>query len=189
MPPADNDAMNTEMRVRRALGLDSTAPRGNHSQSDPSRPRRRFVQDGEVPVVVVHGERRPDAHGGRIAELETALEAERTARAAAARALEEARATIHSLQTRLTHAELAHEEALAAEQRGRADAEAALLLARTEAAEAGLRKVIEAAPRPVTSARLLAVPKTPKAKAPPKEKRSRVVKWWSPAFKAAKQPG
>jgi len=184
MPPADNEQMNTEMRVRRALGLDSAPPRSSHSQSDPSRPRRRFVQDGEVPVVVVHSDRRPDGAaqaGSRVAELEAALDAERTARAALARALDEARGTVQSLHTRLTHAEIAFDEALAAEQNARAEAEAAVQVA--VAPEPAKRAV--GRPKAELVAKVSTGRKLPKP-AKVKQSRSRLVKWWAPDFRATK---
>jgi hypothetical protein len=181
MPPADNEQMNTEMRVRRALGLDATPGRAPHPQSDPSRSRRRFVQDGEVPVVVVHSDRRPDGAaqaGSRVAELEAALEAERTARAAVSRALDEARGTVQSLQTRLTHAEIAFAEALATEQAARAAAEATAQTAAT---------VVQAARKP--KAELMAkasISRKPTKPAKVKQPRGRLVKWWAPDFQATK---
>ena len=76
------------------------------------RARRRFVQDGEVPVVVITP-RHPRAEQERAAvtELEHALAAERDARQAAEKALQRAEATIRQLQTHLAHAEIARREA------------------------------------------------------------------------------
>lgn len=179
MPPSDNDQINTEMRVRRALGLDASPARAPHPQSDPSRSRRRFVQDGEVPVVVVHSDRRPDSAvqaGNRVAELEAALEAERAARAALARALDEARVAVQSLQTRLTHAELAFDEALAAEQAARAGAEAAV-----QAAGAPARATRK--PKGELVAKV-AIARKPSKPAKAKQPKGRLVKWWAPDFRA-----
>ena len=185
MPPADNDQINTEMRVRRALGLDASPARAPHPQSDSSRTRRRFVQDGEVPVVVVHSDRRPDSAvqaGNRVAELEAALEAERTARAALARALDEARGTVQSLQTRLTHAELAFAEALATEQAARAGAEAAV-----QAAGAPVSASAHATRKPkLELAAKVAIGRKAAKPAKVKQARGRLVKWWAPDFRAPK---
>jgi hypothetical protein len=196
MPPADNDPMNTEMRVRRALGLDAGTPRATQHHTDTARPRRRFVQDGEVPVVVVHSERKSDGFaplGSRVAELETALEAERTTRAAVTRSLEEARLTVQSLQTRLTHAELAFAEAIAAEQQARAEAERALqqIVARSPAVVPVKADPVDTPP---TGKPMATAPEARKAKAGRKAKpatkakqaRSKLVKWWAPEFRARK---
>jgi hypothetical protein len=195
MPPADNDPMNTEMRVRRALGLDAGTPRATQHHTDTARPRRRFVQDGEVPVVVVHSERKSDGFaplGSRVAELETALEAERTTRAAVTRSLEEARLTVQSLQTRLTHAELAFAEAIAAEQQARAEAERALQqIARSPAVVPVKADPVDTPP---TGKPMATAPEARKAKAGRKAKpatkakqaRSKLVKWWAPEFRARK---
>jgi hypothetical protein len=102
----------TEERMRAALHLP-------HSSSSPSpiahRGRHRFVQDGEVPVVVVNPRpQRPEEDRPALAALERALVAEREARQAAEKALQQAAETIRQLQTRLAHAEIAQREAAAA---------------------------------------------------------------------------
>jgi hypothetical protein len=122
-----------EARVRRALGLVGVA-------SGPGRPvqavrsserftvdrhKSRFVQDGEVHVVIVHGRRDNGLHAvdphmamgssptNRLEVAEKVLKAERNARECAERSLTEAHATIHDLQTKLGHAALARDEARA----------------------------------------------------------------------------
>jgi len=86
------------------------------------RPRRRFVQDGEVPVTVIHPRPRQglDALGPpragaspleRAEVAEAALGTERAAREQAERLLREAQATILDLRTKQGHAELARAEA------------------------------------------------------------------------------
>ncbi len=86
------------------------------------RPRRRFVQDGEVPVTVIHPRPRQglDALGPpragaspleRAEAAEAALGTERAAREQAERLLREAQATILDLRTKQGHAELARAEA------------------------------------------------------------------------------
>lgn len=85
--------------------------------------KRRFVQDGEVPVTVVSSRRDgpaemtphrgPSAGGGpsRLEAAEHALAHETSLRQQVERALAEAQATVHDLQTKLGHAELARVEA------------------------------------------------------------------------------
>jgi len=86
------------------------------------RPRRRFVQDGEVPVTVVNARPRQglDALGPprsaispheRAEAAEAALGAERSAHERTERLLREAQASLLDLQTKQGHAELARGEA------------------------------------------------------------------------------
>ena len=86
------------------------------------RPRRRFVQDGEVPVTVIHPRPRqgldslgPTRAGAspqeRAESAEAVLATERAAREHAERLLREAQATILDLRTKQGHAELARAEA------------------------------------------------------------------------------
>ena len=132
-----------EARMRRALGLEGGAakPRPQERQETPQRQserfvpghnghpvynghKRRFVQDGEVPVTVV-GNRRDGAaeaapHRGasvsaapnRLEAAEHALAHETAGRQQAERALADAHASVHDLQTKLGHAELARVEAV-----------------------------------------------------------------------------
>src|SRR6185437_14775023 len=129
--PAPNAAPDEEDRMRQALGL-----RGDQSNERPT-PRRepvrgphRFVKDGEVSVEVLSPSREHGPGGpapvNRIAAAEATLRSERVARERAERSLRETQATLQQVQTKLAHAELAHSEALAAERRGREQAEAAL---------------------------------------------------------------
>lgn len=122
---ADNNA-DTELGVRRALGLDGNG--ASQRQPQAHRPaerftadhqKRRFVRDGEVPVVVVRGRQdhagRSDNGttaypGNRVEAADAALRLERDARGRAERSLAEAQATIRDLQTKLGHAALAREE-------------------------------------------------------------------------------
>lgn len=129
MPPAGNDALKVETRMRRALGLTTNSPPLQQQHSEHVRHQQRFVRDGEIPTVVLSSDGKSDASsqtGSRLADLESALDSERAARASATRSLEEARTTIQSLQTRLAHAELAFDEMIAVERRTRAEAERAL---------------------------------------------------------------
>ena len=119
-----NDLRQEEAQMRRTLGLDNRSVASSTQYSPRSTDRhqqaRRFVRDGEVPVVVVG--RRDQAGDGanasaslpvnRLALAETALEAERAARQRCERALAEAQATVHELQTKIGHADLARDEAV-----------------------------------------------------------------------------
>lgn len=119
--PSDDARLGaTEAHMRRVLGLHGDTPRqsatdhsttttnGSHPQ------RRRFVRDGEVPVIVVNRDhRQDDASGGN--QLDAARQAIRSQAAARERAelmLAEAQATIKSLQTTLAHERLAKDEAV-----------------------------------------------------------------------------
>lgn len=117
--------------MRRALGLDGGMPRQrmepDRSDSMPRGPdrfsqthRRRFVQDGDVPVTVVRRDIAPDQasrmaatgpSSSRLQRIETALASETAARERAERHLSEAQAQIRDLQTKHGHAELARAEA------------------------------------------------------------------------------
>jgi hypothetical protein len=132
-----------ESQMRRALGLLGEGPR---HRSDPDRMeqpsrlgdrfngglhRRRFVQDGDIPVTVLRrdpGYEVP-AHRGvapasvpsssRLQRAEAALASETSHRERAERALAEVQAIAHDLQTKIGHAELAKNEALEALRRER----------------------------------------------------------------------
>jgi chromosome segregation protein len=105
--------------------------------------RRRFVQDGDVPVTVLRRDgghdtlaQRPSHAGGgptssRLQRVEAALAAETAARERAERMLHEAHAVVRDLQTKIGHAELARNEAVNALQQER---EAAAQLRRDAAA-------------------------------------------------------
>jgi len=144
-----------EARMRAALGLGSRpAPSGNtpHTAApapishDQTRPRRRFAQDGDVPVVMLSRSRDTDgASDNRFAALTTELREEKSARARAERALDEANLSIQSLKTKLAHLEIACEEKLREERALREQGDAlrstdqeARKQAETRAAEAAL---------------------------------------------------
>ena len=186
-PPADvPDTTSDEERMRRALGLTGDRPvragqpRPGQSPSKPSaslpvrgssatRPRHRFVQDGEVLVALVGRQRPQDADMSPAAStgrgaIEAALHQERAARERAERSLQEALATARDLQTKLGHAELAQREASETAQAAR-DAADALRVAHQEhearwhedlAAERAARAVAEAALAEAVSAAKLA---------------------------------
>jgi hypothetical protein len=130
----------TEAQMRRALGLfGDMSRRQDQDRSDsPQRSadrlmsgghRRRFVQDGDVPVTVVRRDQGLDnaaqraslnAPGSsRLQRTEAALAAETAARDRAERGLAEAQAMAHDLQTKIGHAELAKHEATEALRRER----------------------------------------------------------------------
>lgn len=217
--------------MRRALGLAGGAAKPNVAdrQESPQRPaerfgpghnvhKRRFVQDGEVPVTVVSNRRdaggdavlhRAPSVGGapsRLEAAENALAHETAARHQAERALAEAQALVHDLQTKLGHAELARVEAV---QGHRREQETVLALRaelraceeRLHAAEAQRsvrarrERVVQPAPAVVEMAEVadmeddeelepVAAPqRQPAARRgrPPGKKsagRSRLVRWW-----------
>jgi hypothetical protein len=133
-PTGDPSHMqDVEAQMRRALGLfgaprrqeperpASPAPNRQADRFGPAGHKRRFVQDGEVPVTVLHGRREhaADAPTNRLEAAETAAASEHMAREKAERALAEAQAVIHDLQTKLGHANLAQAELQEAARRER----------------------------------------------------------------------
>jgi hypothetical protein len=206
-----NSLANEEARMRQALGL-RNGPSGPQvpQRREAEQRGRRFVKDGEVPVVVVHSSREPGAEGAppvnRIAAAESLARTERNAREQAERALAEAQTTIQHLRTQLAHAEMAHREALAAERRAREQAETALREA-TEARAAAEARATEVPhtprrgrPRIVAAERLGAPYAEPSTAGepivrrrgrPPKravqtepEAEQEPVKWWLPTYRA-----
>jgi hypothetical protein len=106
--PALPDDLISEARMRAALQSRSPASYEGHAP----RSRQRFVQDGQVPVVVLNPRHhRVDKDRTAAAELERAIAFEREVRKAAETGLKQAEETIRQLQTRLAHAELARVEA------------------------------------------------------------------------------
>jgi hypothetical protein len=195
--PAPNAAPDEEDRMRQALGL-----RGDQSNERPT-PRReplrgphRFVKDGEVPVVVLSPSREHGPDGpapvNRVAAAEAALRSERVAREWAERTLRETQTTLQHVQTKLAHADLAHGEALAAERRGREQAEAGLAEAIAARETLELRLVEMAAAQPPgaedrtelvkPSQTALVEPRRKAANAA--EREPQPVKWWLPSYKA-----
>lgn len=188
-----------EARMRQALGLSegAVAPR-TPQRREPDARGRRFVKDGEVPVVVLSGSRDAAAAGpapvNRVQAAEGALRTERLAREHAEQALREAQANAQRLQTQLAHAEMAHREALAAEQQVREAAEHALAEA-TAAREALEARIAElTAPRTRTPRTRTEQSETggeaparkPRRTAanPATKREPQPVKWWLPSFKA-----
>jgi hypothetical protein len=132
-----------ESQMRKALGLLGETPRhrpDSERMEPPNRMgdrfngglhRRRFVQDGDIPVTVlrrdqayevpVHRGTAPAAAptSSRLQRAEAALAAETAAREKAERLLADAQATARDLQTKIGHADLAKNEAIEAQRRDR----------------------------------------------------------------------
>jgi hypothetical protein len=144
----------TEARMRLALGLgtrpaNSGPPTATSSPApashDSVRQRRRFAQDGDVPVVILHRSRDTDAGGeNKLAALTADLREERAARQKSERALEEANALISSLKTKLKHAEMSLEEKMLSESEAHAQWDA-LVAAEREARQHAETKAAESA--------------------------------------------
>jgi hypothetical protein len=141
---ADNGPIDeAESQMRKALGLLGEGQR-HRSEPDRNEPpsrigdrfnnglhRRRFVQDGDIPVTVLRRDQGHDVptHRGvapatppsnsRLQRTEAALAAETAAREKAERSLAEAHAHARDLQTKIGHAELAKNEALEAARQDR----------------------------------------------------------------------
>jgi hypothetical protein len=215
----------TEVGVRRALGLEGVAPamgRPMHAvrtaeRFTVDRQKPRFVQDGEVPFVIVHGRRDNGLHAvdpqvamgasptNRLEVAETALKAERNARECAERSLTEAQATIRDLQTKLGHATLARDEAradarrveikkqtvelaLAAEQDARQKAEQHLL----DVMPAVSTKMVTERKSKAGKASLGLAGSTSTTKATPRVRSTKPepkpVRWWIKPKKASEEP-
>jgi hypothetical protein len=131
-----------ESQMRKALGLlgDPSRHRPDAERNDqPARMgdrfngglhRRRFVQDGDIPVTVLRREgHEAPVHRGiaapqaptssRLQRTEAALAAETAARERAERSLAEVHSVVRDLQTKIGHAELAKSEAVDALRRDR----------------------------------------------------------------------
>ena len=129
--------------MRKALGLLGDAPRHRPDAERMDQParngdrfngglhRRRFVQDGDIPVTVLRRDQGYEvpAHRGvaaptaptssRLQRTEAALAAETAAREKAERSLAETQSVVRDLQTKIGHAELAKAEAIDALRRER----------------------------------------------------------------------
>ena len=126
-------------------GQPSTASGPAPASHDSGRQRRRFAQDGDVPVVMLHRGRDGEAGAeNKLAALTTDLREERAARLKSERALEEANGLISSLKTKLKHAEMALEEKLVQEGEARVQLDA-LLAAEREARQQAETLAAEAA--------------------------------------------
>lgn len=194
--PLSLDTPIDEDRVRRALGL-KTGGAPHQQRPEQARQRHRFVADGAVPVVMLN---RADGETTglkeRIASLETTLDTERNAHAATRRALSDAHAAHQTLQTRLSHTELSHGEALKAERAARRTAEEALAALRAERPERPRRVpksvIVEhaealgaSASEPGSAQPMAAKPgRKPRLTAAPRE--AKPVRWWTPSFRNKK---
>jgi hypothetical protein len=141
-PDDTGQAAEAESQMRKALGLlgESTRHRADPERVDQSgrgpdrfnsgsAHRRRFVQDGDVPVTVLRREPGHEAprtaaaatapSSSRLQRTEAALAAETAARERAERALAESQASARDLQTKIGHAELAKNESINALQHER----------------------------------------------------------------------
>jgi hypothetical protein len=208
-----NNLANEEARMRQALGLRNGPNGGQVPQRREGEQRgRRFVKDGEVPVVVVNSGSREGALEGtvpvnRVTAAETTARNERNAREQAERALAEAQIVVQHLRTQLAHADMAHRETLNAERNARQKAESALRDA-IEARAAAETRIAELAtalrqrrPRPEivpSSERPTAAFAKPDSDAPrrprgrprkvaapvPETEEQEPVQWWLPSFRA-----
>ena len=107
----------------------------------------------------------------RIAELETLLEAERIAHSATKKALHDTQLAGQALQTRLIHADLAHNDALAMERQAREAAEAARQQAAARLAATAAAQQAKQTRRKSEANSLV-------------EPEAQPVKWWLPNYKA-----
>lgn len=186
LPLSQNDSQSTESRMRRALGLQGSSRQAPQQRADQTRPRHRFVQDGGVPVVVLNSRSDNDPTApfkARVAELDAALETERATHAMTRRTLHETMGNVQALQTRLAHAELAHEEALAVERRARKEAEDNLQAHSTaQAVEPVTASVIASPNLPIVKTKQV-IRKMPKVARVAKVTEPQPVKWWLPNFR------
>jgi hypothetical protein len=151
----------SESRMRQALGIDPrTSDRHSTSSHGTNAPRRRFVADGDVPVVMI-GRRRDHTPGeradqaaalsDRVTAVESALATERDARLRAEALLADARHTIQQMQT-----QMARDEAITHARRAMADrAEALQQLQAAQSAqpqEDPVPAIVEPAPAPAEPA-------------------------------------
>lgn len=177
LAPSDDET--AESRMRLALGLRGAASSAGHApqqRADQARARHKFVQDGGVPVVMLNRSHDQDALGtlkARVGDLDRQLEQERLAHAATKRLVAEAQASLQHEKTRLAHAELAHQDALAVATRALEAAQAAATPAQAD------------------------VPQRPKRGRPPRKPAidrgldrpsatEKPVRWWTPSYRAKK---
>ena len=164
-----------ELHMRETLGLAGRGRSSNRPQANAApKQRHRFVQDGEVPVIHLSGQRDGDTTASfraRIAALEAECNAEHAARLKAEQAAQAALGQLHALETKLAHLEMSTRETVASERRLREQVEAELqsaILARDAARQ-------EPAP---AKERAKPLPRAPKQKGASREKEPQPVKWW-----------
>jgi hypothetical protein len=138
-----NPGDDAESQMRKALGLLGEPPRHRPDIERNDQPprlgdrsngglhRRRFVQDGDIPVTVLRRDQghevsayrgvatAPAPTSSRLQRTEAALAAETAARERAERSLAETQSIVRDLQTKIGHAELAKNEAIEALHRQR----------------------------------------------------------------------
>jgi DNA repair exonuclease SbcCD ATPase subunit len=143
LPNTPGPADEAESQMRKALGLLGESQRHRPDAERPEQTvrlsdrfngglhRRRFVQDGDIPVTVLRRDQGYEvpAHRGvaappaptssRLQRTEAALAAETAAREKAERSLGETQSVVRDLQTKIGHAELAKNEAVEALHRER----------------------------------------------------------------------
>jgi hypothetical protein len=175
----DPEQADTEVKMRRALGLPAGGPRA-------AADRGSAAERGAL--TTARGGR------GRIAELEEQLEAEQRIAAQAKKDLEAVRATHKDLETRLHHITLARDEALAAleaERKARAEAEgkvASLQIAApppaaaADATGAGTESAACAAPAPRRRGRPPGRRNNPSPAPATAEDDIEPVQWWVPGW-------
>lgn len=156
-----------ESQMRKALGLLGEPARHRPDADRTDQPgrmgdrfngglhRRRFVQDGDIPVTVLRRDQGHElpAHRGvatqpaptssRLQRTEAALAAETAAREKAERSLAETQSVVRDLQTKIGHAELAKSEAIDALRRERDTV--SQLRAEREASDQHLTEALEQA--------------------------------------------
>jgi len=116
---SNDDLRETETQMRRVLGLNhqptpghEPPPRTTTGVGAAHPHRRRFVRDGDVPVTVVHREHDQGAGTNKLDAAQEALHEQMAAREQTEQLLQEARATIRALETKLAHERIAREEAV-----------------------------------------------------------------------------
>ncbi len=167
--------------MRETLGLGSRGrPASRPQAATAPKQRHRFVQDGEVPVTHLSGPRDGDAAAslrGRIATLESELEAEHTARLKAEQSAQAYLAQVHALETKLGHVEMSARESVALERQAREQAEAELQRV-TVARDAAVAELSASTPQAPAKKRAPATPRVAKQKGLARAKEPQPVKWW-----------
>ena len=167
--------------MRETLGLSGRGRAAGRVQPAAApKQRHRFVQDGEVPVTHLTGPRDGDATAslrGRIAALESELDAAQAARLKAEHSAQAALGQMHALETKLAHVEMSAKEAAAQERQAREHAEAELQRA-IVAHELALQDRTAAAAAAPAKERAKSTPRVPKPKGVPRAKGPQPVKWW-----------
>ena len=122
--------------MRRALGVDkqSSALPEHHRPPTPSaahRGHRRFVRDGEVPVVI-RSQEHEDGGSNKLDQAQQGLREQIVAREQVEQRFRDALATIEHLQTKLAHEQIARAEALQRAEAAQREIEQTLLTTREE---------------------------------------------------------